>query len=174
MSQSANRRTALKLATVVVAMFGFGYALVPLYNALCNITGLGGRTGVASASTLAEEVDETRLVKVSFLGHVNASLPWGFEPVTKTMEVHPGKVYEVHYFASNDSGRDTTGQAVPTVVPSVASLYFSKTECFCFTQQHFAAGESREMPVRFIVSRELPADIKSVTLSYTFFDVGQS
>ena len=166
----ANGRTARRLAVVVLAMFGFGYALVPLYDVLCEITGLGGRTGVVSASALDGAVDTNRTVKVQFLGTVNSRLPWEFHPNVASMEVHPGQVYETTYFARNLSDAATVGQARPSVAPSVASLHFNKTQCFCFVEQKFAPGEARDMPVRFVLSRNLPADIETVTLSYTFFN----
>ena len=170
----ANGRTARRLAIVVLAMFGFGYALVPLYDVLCEITGLGGRTGVVAAGSLDGGVDTSRTVKVQFLGTVNSRLPWEFRPNVASMEVHPGRVYETSYFARNLSEAATVGQARPSVAPSVASLHFNKTECFCFVQQEFAPGEARDMPVRFVLSRDLPADIATVTLSYTFFNSGQT
>ena len=170
----ANGKTARRLALVVLAMFGFGYALVPLYDVLCEITGLGGRTGVVAAGALEDSVDRSRTVKVQFLGTVNSRLPWEFRPNVASMEVHPGQVYETTYFARNLSGAATIGQARPSVAPSVASLHFNKTECFCFVEQEFAPGEARDMPVRFVLSRNLPADIATVTLSYTFFNSGQT
>ena len=170
----ANGRTARRLAVVVLAMFGFGYALVPLYDVLCEITGLGGRTGVVAAGSLDGGADTSRTVKVQFLGTVNSRLPWEFRPNVASMEVHPGQVYETSYFARNLSETATVGQARPSVAPSVASLHFNKTECFCFVEQEFAPGEARDMPVRFVLSRELPAEIATVTLSYTFFNSGQT
>ena len=170
----ANGKTARRLALVVLAMFGFGYALVPLYDVLCEITGLGGRTGVVAAGALENSVDRSRTVKVQFLGTVNSRLPWEFRPNVALMEVHPGQVYETTYFARNLSETVTVGQARPSVAPSVASLHFNKTECFCFVEQEFAPGEARDMPVRFVLSRDLPADIATVTLSYTFFNSGQT
>ena len=170
----ANGRTAWRLAIVVLAMFGFGYALVPLYDVLCEITGLGGRTGVVAAESLDGAVDTSRTVRVQFLGTVNSRLPWEFRPRVASMEVHPGQVYETTYFAKNLSETATVGQARPSVAPSVASLHFNKTECFCFVRQEFAPGEARDMPVRFVLSRDLPAEIATVTLSYTFFNSGQT
>ena len=170
----ANGRTARRLAVVVLAMFGFGYALVPLYDVLCEITGLGGRTGVVAAGSLDGGADTSRTVKVQFLGTVNSRLPWEFRPNVASMEVHPGQVYETSYLARNLSETATVGQARPSVAPSVASLHFNKTECFCFVEQEFAPGEARDMPVRFVLSRELPAEIATVTLSYTFFNSGQT
>ncbi len=164
------RRSAWRLALVVVAMFGFGYALVPLYDIFCEVTGLGGRTGVVQANTLPDRVDESRLVTVSFDATVNSALPWELEPAEREMKVHPGRLYQTHYIATNRSGRPRVGQAVPSVAPTVASKYFDKTECFCFTSQHLEAGEVREMPVHFVVSKRLPERVEALTLSYIFFD----
>ena len=154
-------------------MFGFGYALVPLYDVLCEITGFTGRTGVVAAEDVGQ-VDPTRLVKVEFLASTNVDLNWEFRPLVKSMQVHPGGVYEVKYFARNAGLVTTVGQARPSVSPTKASLYFSKTECFCFTNQSFEAGEGREMPVRFVVDDKLPAEISTLTLSYQFFKVESS
>ena len=173
-SAKANRKTAARLAVVVLAMFGFGYALVPLYDVLCEITGLGGRTGVVQAGALGNTVDTNRTIKVQFLGTVSSRLPWEFRPNVASMEVHPGQVYETTYFAKNLSAVPTIGRARPSVAPSIASLHFNKTECFCFTRQEFAPGEARDLPVRFVLSRDLPAEIATVTLSYTFFNSQQA
>ena len=167
--QRKNRRTAGGLAFVVLAMFGFGYALVPLYDVFCEITGLGGRTGVVQAESLDGFVDESRLVTVQFDGTVNSALPWDFRPVVQEMQIHPGKVYEAHFVARNRSDAGTVGQARPAVSPAVASKYFNKTECFCFIEQSLGPGEERAMPVRFVVSVALPAEISTLTLSYIFF-----
>ena len=165
----ANRRLAMRLAVVVLAMFGFGFALVPLYDVFCQITGLNGKTGVANAQALDGIVDESRSIRVSFLGTVNSTLPWEFEPLVDSMEVNPGGIYEVRFTARNKAAAAITGQAVPSVSPTAASRYFDKTECFCFVEQRFEPGEQRELVVRFLLRRELPADINNVTLSYTFF-----
>jgi cytochrome c oxidase assembly protein subunit 11 len=156
---------------VVIGMFGFGYALVPLYDAFCEITGLNGKPGIVQAEALSAGVDQSREVTVEFIGNVNSSLKWQFYPLTKRMRVHPGEVYQTEYYARNLADSDVVGQAVPSVTPAVASKHFDKTECFCFTRQAFAAGEGREMPVRFVVNTRLPKDISTVTLAYTFFKV---
>ena len=165
-----NRRSAWRLGLLVVAMFGFGYALVPLYDVFCEVTGLGGRTGVVRAEALPAVPDENRLVTVRFDATVNSALPWVLEPAELEMQVHPGRLYETYYVARSRSGRATVGRAVPSVVPTIASKYFNKTECFCFTTQHLEAGEERSMPVRFVVSEHLPGRVEALTLSYIFFD----
>ncbi len=168
---STNRRSGLLLMAVVVAMFGFGYALVPLYEVLCQITGLGGRTGVVSAATVTQSaaVDPSRNITVRFLGNVSSALAWEFRPNVDTLTVHPGQVYEVSYFARNLSDRPSSGVARPAVTPPQASLYFNKTECFCFTEQNFKPHEGRNMPVSFVLSNELPRSVQHITLAYTFF-----
>ena len=158
---------------LVVAMFGFGYALVPLYDVFCELTGLGGRTGVVQAGSLPDRVDEDRLVALEFHGTVNSALPWDFRPAVREMKVRPGRLYEARYVARNRSRRPTVGQAVPRVTPAAASKYVNKTQCFCFENQHFEPGETREMLVRFVVSEQLPQRIEALTLSYIFFDAEQ-
>ncbi len=166
---SANRRTAGRLAAVALAMFGFGYLLVPLYDIVCEITGFNGRTGDAVAEErLSSAVDTSRLITVEFLGTVNG-LRWDFEPAVRTMRVHPGQLYETSYTAINRQHAPVRAQAVPSVAPTQAAPYFSKTECFCFTEQTLDAGEHRDMPVRFVVRNDLPPEVTTVTLSYTFF-----
>ena len=168
--RQANRRTAKRLGVVVLAMFGFGFALVPLYNVFCEITGLNGKTGVVEAKSLDGSYDESRLVTVEFVGSVNSALPWEFAPVRYKMQVHPGKVYEAAFVARNMAAETKIGQAVPSVAPTTASRFFNKTECFCFTAQKFNPGEERQLPLRFVIDRGLPAEIRTVTLSYTFFE----
>jgi cytochrome c oxidase assembly protein subunit 11 len=160
------------LFLIPVLMFGFGYLMVPIYNILCDITGLNGKTGAISVAEAAQvEVDEDRLVRVEFTGSLNSYAPWEFEPNDASMMVTPGKQYRTTYVATNKLGRDMTGQAVPSVAPGRAATHFNKTECFCFTEQRFAPKESRNMPVIFIVDPDLPRDVDTITLSYTFFDV---
>lgn len=172
---SSKWTTVTSLSLMAVAMFGFGYLLVPLYDKFCEITGIGGRTGEAVvAETLSSEVDESRLVMVHFDANVNSALPWRFEPTERMMEVHPGRLYETTYVAHNRSDQTLVAQAVPSVAPGIASLYFNKTECFCFTEQVLAPGESRDMPVRFIVDANLPARTDLITLSYIIYPNDQA
>lgn len=154
---------------VAVLMVGFGFALVPLYDIICDITGLNGKTGVVAAADVKQQ-NIGHTVTVQFDGTVNSELPWSFKPKQFSMEVIPGKLYSTEYIAKNISEQDVTGQAVPSVAPSEASIYFSKTECFCFTEQLLTSGEEKYMPVTFIVSSDLPKDIEVLTLSYTFFN----
>lgn len=152
-------------------MFAFGYALVPLYNLVCEITGYNGRN---SATTTVADVsnvqpDLSRTVKVEFVTSVGTDLPWKFWTTAKSIELNPGEMTTVYFYATNRATQARTGQAIPGVSPTVASKYFRKTECFCFNEQGFEAGETREMPVTFLVDPALPADVDTITLSYTFF-----
>ena len=167
----ANRRLAIRLLVVTVAMFGFGYALVPLYDIVCDLTGIGGRTGVVSEATAATGgVDSTRVVKVQFVATVSSTLRWKFDGPGQPLEAHPGKVYETSFSASNLSNRPVVAQAVPSVTPVGAAAHFNKIECFCFTRQLLEPGETRDMPVRFVVNEEIPRRIGTLTLAYTFFE----
>lgn len=168
-AQNTNGKIIGKLLVVVIAMFGFGFALVPLYDVFCDVTGLNGKTGGRVELSEAPEVDESRLVKVQFVANLNESMPWQFKPMTRTIEVHPGKQTRINYYAKNTTRTAITGQAVPSVAPGLAAAYFQKTECFCFSEQTLAAGEEKIMPVLFIVDSELPEEINELTLSYTFF-----
>lgn len=160
------------LFLVPVLMFGFGYLMVPIYNIFCDITGLNGKTGTISASEAEKLVaDENRLVRVEFTGTLNQYAPWDFAPREMSMMVHPGRQYTTSYVATNKLDRPLVGQAVPSVSPGRAASHFNKTECFCFVQQAFEAGETRDMPLVFIVDPALPGSVDTVTLSYTFFDV---
>jgi len=166
---TANQKIVRRLLFGVVGMFGFGFAMVPLYNVFCDITGINGKTGgrVAIAAT---EPDMDRTVTVEFITSVNQSMPWDFRPEVTSMEVHPGKMYRTTFYARNRTDKPMVGQAIPSVTPGIAALHFKKTECFCFTEQQFSAGESRDMPLMFMVDRELPDEIGQLTLSYTFFE----
>lgn len=157
--------------TVAAIAFVFCFSLVPLYRIACEVVfGIKleqGATGEAQAAGYA--VDESRWVTVEFDAGVNSQLPWTFRPALAQLKVRPGQVVDALYHAKNDASRAIVGNAVPSVAPSTASQYFQKTECFCFTEQLLAAGESRPMPVRFVVDPALPADVHTITLSYTFY-----
>jgi cytochrome c oxidase assembly protein subunit 11 len=166
-----NGKLARRLVLMAVASFAFGFALVPLYDVFCEITGIGSREDLLRPGVAAKAAPaDGRTVVVEF----TASVPggdWILEPVTGTMEVRPGQLYETHYRARNLSSADRTGHAVPSVSPARASAYFVKTECFCFTPQRFRGDEEREMAVRFVVDRELPPGIDRLTLSYAFYEL---
>ncbi len=165
----SNSAGMLKLIGVSLAAFAFTFSLVPLYRIACEkVFGIRLEQGPGEARAAAS-APKARTVTVQFDGGVNSKLPWAFHPEQLTMQVVPGELNETMYFARNDSARAIVGSAVPSVAPSRASGYFTKTECFCFTAQTLQAGESRDMPVRFIVDPNLPSDIGTITLSYTFF-----
>ena len=167
---AANKKVVKRLGIAAVVMFGFGFALVPLYDVFCDITGLNGKTGrMAQEEALSQTVDEDRLVTVEFLATVHSDLPWEFKPMVRRIKVHPGEVTEVNYYARNKTENLVAGQAVPSVAPGLAAKYFNKTECFCFTRQTLAPGEGKEMPLRFIVDPALPENVRTVSLSYTFY-----
>lgn len=171
MAQNATQ-TAKKLALFAVAMFGFGFAMVPIYSVLCEVTGIGGKTGVISQSEAdAGSIDVNRLVTVEFDTNVDSALPWKFKAAEYKMSVHPGEMAEAVFVVENKSDKPVVGKAVPSVAPEIASIFFNKTECFCFTRQLLEPGERKEMIVRFVVGSKLPEDILIMTLSYTFFQV---
>lgn len=169
-SQGTNNRTVIRnLSFVVIGMFGFGFALVPLYDVFCDITGLNGKTGDQYVAENPMQIDTTRDIEVEFLANLNAGMPWEFEPLTKAVKVHPGEAARIDYVARNNTDRDIVGQAVPSVSPGTAASYFQKTECFCFTEQVLKAGEEKVMPVIFVVDPAIDEDISEIALSYTFF-----
>jgi len=170
-SIQSNNRTVKKLLLVVVAMFGFGFALVPLYDVFCDITGLNGKTSDTAAIYEDSGVDKSRTVKVQFITRNAKGIPWNFEPVINEIDVHPGEMKLVSFYAKNKADHDIIGQAVPSVSPGLAANYFHKIECFCFTQQPLAAGKDVEMSLQFYVDVELPTDINTLTLSYTLYDI---
>lgn len=160
-----------KLFAIAVVMFGFGFALVPLYDVFCDLTGLNGKVGVEAASDLDFEVDPSREVTLELVTSVNGSTPMDFKAETVKIRVHPGKFYTVYFTATNRSDRKLMAQAIPSFTPGLAAKYLKKTECFCFDQQIFEAGQTLRMPVQFVIDPEIPDDYKDVTLAYTFFDV---
>ena len=170
---AANPRLPLMLAVVTVAMFGFGYALSPIYDLMCQAFGLNGKVGRVAAESAAQPVDMNRTVTVEFTGLATSGLPWEFKPMVKKLEVHPGQTMEVKYLARNLAPEELTGQAVPSVAPGVSAAHFKKIECFCFTQQILKPGETREMPVRFVVDAGLDKDVHTITLSYSFFNTNK-
>jgi len=168
-------RTVKKLFVFAIAMFGFGYVMVPIYDVLCDITGLNGKTGEISQSEAeTNRVDVDRLVTVEFDTNVNPALPWKFKVAEYKMKIHPGEIAEAVFIVENKSDKSVIGQAVPSVAPAQASLYFNKTECFCFIKQVLGPRERKEMIVRFVVDSKLPEKITTMTLSYTFFRVPDS
>ncbi|HET8877040.1 MAG TPA: cytochrome c oxidase assembly protein [Casimicrobiaceae bacterium] len=164
----SNRTLLTKLGVVVVAMFGFGYALVPFYEKICEVTGL---RNIDSADTVTNtQVDTTRSVRIEFDTNLR-NLPWQFRALQLATDVHPGAVTQAMFEVVNTTDRPITGQAIPSYGPRQAALYFKKLDCFCFSQQTLAPHEKRDMPVVFVVDPKLPKDVPTITLSYTFFEV---
>mgnify|MGYP006129117321 FL=1 len=170
-SKSTHGQVVKKLLLIVFGMFGFGFALVPLYDVFCDITGLNGKTNGTAVSYTADGVDTSRTVTVQFITRMAKGIPWQFEPVINEVDVHPGEVKFVNFYAKNESMRDIVGQAVPSVSPGMAAGYFQKIECFCFTQQPLKANEDVEMGLQFYVDVDLPPEITTLTLSYTLYDI---
>jgi len=173
MENKNNNKLILQLAAVVAGMFLFAFALVPLYNVFCDITGINGKTrGQALYESVT--IDKERVVTVEFLTNINRGMPWQFESRVRSIEVHPGELNEVLFYAKNRSKFDIVGQSVPSVSPGEAALYLNKTECFCFDQQRLAAGEDIEMPMKFYIDADIPEDITRLTLSYQLFNITDS
>ncbi len=171
MSRQLHGRVVSRLALFTVAMFGFGFALVPLYDVICDVTGLNGRTADEPADQETYVIDESRAVTVEFVALENGYADWEFRPAVTRMTVVPGKAYHTTFFARNRKTEAKVAQAVPSVAPGRAARHFNKTECFCFTRQEFQPGEGRDMPLVFVLDPRLPSDVSTVTLSYTFFEL---
>ena len=166
--RAANRTLLRKLAVVVIGMFAFGYALVPFYEKICEVTGL---RNIGAADAVANtQVDATRVVRIQFDSNVR-SLPWRFRPLEPMLDVHPGAVSQAEFEVVNTTDRPITGQAIPSYGPQYAAQYFQKLDCFCFAKQTLQPGETRIMPVVFVVDPKAPEDLHTITLSYTFFEV---
>ena len=165
-----NTKTMSKLVVVALVMFGFGFALVPFYYKICEATGINA--GAEQSLVQNTQVNTSRWVTLEFDANTNEALPWQFKPLQASIKVHPGQLVQVEYEVVNTSTQAIVGQAVPSYGPARAAAYFKKIECFCFTPQKLAAGERRRMPVLFALDRNMEKDLHTVTLSYTFFDIG--
>lgn len=168
-----NLATLGKLSVLALAMFGFGFAMVPLYKKICEVTGINFLTKHdAGAEEFARntQVDRSRIVTVEF--DSNHHGPWRFKPEKRSVDVHPGELVTVEYELVNTTPRDMAGQAIPSYAPQVSMQYFRKLECFCFKQQALEANQIRRFPVVFVIDPKLPPDVRTITLSYTFFEVG--
>ena len=183
-SPVSHSRLIGRLLLLVAGAFIFAFAMVPLYNVLCEATGFNGKTtspktilngfGVGcmqATNTPTSKVDTSRTVRVEFTGTVMPGLPWEMRPLTLSLEIHPGEMQQVSYLVRNTSNRTIVGQAVPSISPGLAAQHFEKIECFCFSQQTLAPGEAREMPLAFIVKPEVDRNISQITLSYAFFSI---
>jgi cytochrome c oxidase assembly protein subunit 11 len=166
----ANRKLLLKLLGFSAGAFAFGYALIPLYDVLCDVTGYGNERRLAEKSVIEAKPDESRTITVEFLAELPTHGNWEFRPVVASMKVHPGQLYTTDFIARNLTGRDTVAQAVPAIAPTKVAPYFHKTECFCFTPQTFKVDEERALPVRFVIDPAIPAYVDRLTLAYTFYD----
>jgi cytochrome c oxidase assembly protein subunit 11 len=169
-----NVRMMGKLAVVVAGMFAFGYALVPMYKAICEFTGINvlalGETGVARSAPANTQVDTSRTITVEF--DANARGPWRFQPARRSMQVHPGEMATVMYEFENVQDRRMAAQAIPSYAPRQAAAHFNKLECFCFNEYTLEPGEKKQWPVVFVIDPRLSKDVTTITLSYTFFEVG--
>ncbi len=173
-TKKLNASTLSKLVVVAVMMFGFGYALIPVYKQICELTGVNlltpkDTTVERPANT---QIDKTRTITIEF--DANAQGPWRFRPTVSSMQVHPGEMAQVVYEVVNTQSRSIDAQAIPSYAPQQASAHFKKVECFCFQQQTLKANEAKQMPVLFYIDPALPKDVKTITLSYTFFEIGGS
>lgn len=173
MTEKSHTRLIVGLAVIVLGMFAFGFALVPIYNSLCKTFGINGKTNskaIAYVSTPAS-IAQDREIIVEFVATNNSGVPWAFYPKTSKLTVHPGEIAKLAFYAENQSSHRMTVQAIPSVTPGIAAKYLKKTECFCFTQQTLNGHEAMDMPLLFHLDKDLPANVKTVTLSYTLFDV---
>ena len=170
MSQAANKTLTLKLLGFALGSFAFGFALIPLYDVLCDITGFGNQKALSQQRLTVEEPDDSRTITVDFIADLPSVGNWEFRPSVGSMKIHPGRLYETEFTARNLTGQDTIAQAIPNIAPGQAAGYFRKTECFCFTPQKFLADEARPMVVRFVVDPAIPRSVDRITLSYTFYD----
>jgi len=173
-TRKLNASTLGKLVVVAVVMFGFGYGLIPVYRQICELTGVNLLTPKdATVEPVANtQVDTSRTITIEF--DANAQGPWRFRPTVATMQVHPGEMAQVVYEVVNTQSRSIDAQAIPSYAPQQAAAHFKKVECFCFKQQTLKANEAKQMPVFFYIDKALPRDVKTITLSYTFFEIGGS
>lgn len=179
-----HRRLVRKLLLVVALAFAFGFALVPLYDAFCAATGLNGKTagpdkvtlGGLQAATVAplSRIDTTRAITVEFMSTTMPGLPWDIKPLTSSLDLHPGELHQVLFRVHNRSDQTIVGQAIPSVTPGTAALAFHKLDCFCFSQQTLAPGETRDLPVTFIVKPEIDRDVRTITLAYALFNADEA
>ncbi len=165
----SNLLTLRKLLVVAVAMFGFGFALVPFYQKICEVTGINSL--IKADEVTNTQVDRARFVTIEFDSNLRSNLPWTFRPLQTSVRIHPGELTTVMYEIRNNSDRAVAGQAIPSYGPQLAVRYFKKLECFCFTQQTLQSGEVRQLPVVFVIEKGLPDEVSTITLSYTFFEI---
>lgn len=169
--RNANQKLVAALILGAVGMFGFGFALVPLYDVLCDALGINGKTQSTASVYQPITVDKSRTVTVEFVSQVQSDMPWTFTPQVNTMQVHPGELIRTHFVATNLSTKHIVGQAIPSVSPGQGAAYFNKTECFCFNQQALKAKAEANLPLIFFVDPQLPESISTLTLSYTLYNI---
>jgi len=171
-STRTNKRLVIKLLSISIGMFAFGYLLVPIYNVMCKTLGINGKTGGPVAyREKGNQIDKNRWVTIEFLATNNTALPWKFYPKIKKIKLHPGELKRVSFYGENTTDHSMIVQAIPSITPGIAAKYMKKTECFCFTQQTLNGHGSMDMPILFHIDRALPKNIHTLTLSYTLFDV---
>lgn len=159
------------MALVAFGMFGFGYALVPFYNLLCEVTGFGGKVEEKAIQDVPYSIDYNREISLELVTSVNENMPLQFRAEVQKIKLHPGEYHSVNFYGLNTGKDARVGRAIPRVAPGNAARFLRKTECFCFSKQDFPPGQEKRMPVRFVIEPSLPVDIKDMTLAYTFFDV---
>ena len=167
----SNSKVLWPVVLVTIAMFGFGFALVPLYDVFCELTGLNGKVKTEAQAEVGFTVDKSRWVTVELVTTVNGDMPLGFRAETTKLRVHPGEYQTVKFFGINQSALTMVGRAIPSIAPGWATQFLKKTECFCFSEQTFEPHKEREMPVRFVIDPALTGTVADLTLSYTFFDI---
>jgi len=170
-TQPNNGKLVLKLVAVVIGMFGFGFALVPLYDVFCDLTGINGKTRNEAAIYNSVEIDTDREVTVEFITRTHTGMPWEFRAEAKRIKVHPGELNTVSFYVRNPARSQIVAQAIPSVSPGQAALFLNKTECFCFNQQPLDGGKEAHMPMQFYVDPQIPEDIHYFTVQYTLYDV---
>lgn len=167
----SNRQLLTWLAFGSIAMFGFGFALVPLYNVMCQALGINGKTSSTAQTYNQQVIDESRTINVEFIAQNAPGMPWEFGPTVNQIQVHPGELVKTVFYANNLSGKRMVAQAIPSVSPGQGAVYFHKTECFCFKQQPLDANSRADFPLIFFIDPELPESINTLTLSYTLYDI---
>jgi len=170
-NQAGVRQTVIRTLAVLVGMFAFAFALVPLYDVFCQITGINGKVDATAQSIVHEEVDESRYINVQFITRGSPGLPWQMSVEMHQMSVHPGQTAEVDFTFTNNSQNESWGQAVPSVSPSNATRHLRKVSCFCFEEQQLQGNERLTIPLVFQLARDLPADINTITLVYTLYPI---
>jgi len=173
MAVKYHTKLVIILAAVTLSMFAFGFALVPIYNSLCKTLSINGKTNPKAIAydVSKAKIDKNREVIVEFVATNNSGIPWAFYPKTRKLKVHPGEIAQLAFYAENKTNDRMVVQAIPSVTPGIAAKYLKKTECFCFTQQTLGGHEAMDMPLLFHLDTELPANVKTITLAYTLFDV---